>query len=1587
MMSSSSDHPSQTVNVTSPGPVVVRPDIADLHAEIGVADNPGAKSVLLYELGLLEERLDDDMGAAREYLAAFNAQPEFREPLEGLLRILERRKSVRNLTRLLEALERAAETPDERARALLKRAGFASDHLKDDGLARTLLEGAVEIRPDEIAAWLELEVLGGRTGDAELRGRALDARAHAAVDPTWKALLLIDLGALLGRAGEADRAMQVIEEATELASGARFAAYRALESLGRRENKPDAVARGLEGQADLIVTALGDAAAGEGSGVPVEMRRPEAAADALWRASELRRQEGDGARAAALLDRAIELLPDERVLAQARMSIAELSGDTATAASIAKRLIDRGTTGSAGASLWLRVAEAHAHEGDLTGALGALAHAIELDAACIPARALQIDLLAGRGDAAALASALESMGAELPTDEGKGRAYLLAALVHAIFARDASGSKAALSQAGMFGAPATLLARAARLFAAVLEDASWYEEATRRLLSSGADASEQPSLWFELGRQRLLRGDDDGGLRAFESLAQNQRGQWLGRALAAYAVGLRPDANGKAGAVRPADALEKLGQNEPDRAMARAYALGAARRAHIAGDRDSAIAKLSALFDEQPADPLVAIYLAELLRNGEQPLEAARVLASSAAALGQTDLAGAIEVEAAALRLRAGDKRGAIDALRGPADAGIAGAAEWIVWIERAVDPSDSETRRRSLGTERTREDARLGLERFALETLDPNGDETTTETTLEQLEDHASGNFRTAADLARLLIDDGSIDRPRVDRALERLEGLGAGAEPLARAERLRIARADGDSEQALEAAQSWAEKSPSVDATIEWVAAAASNEDRASEARGRRRLAAQLSTEGRALLRASSAMLALVDDPTAAQHLLEDDHPAARLMNLELASLGSNPHRRSAVLTGIGNALGDDGPRLDGLTLAGFNQLAAGEVEAALVSFEEVAEARPDDLFAWEGVRSAAEGLGDQERRVVACMNLGRLSTDSARGAEFWEQAGLALTDPLGRPEQAELAFEQAFARDATRTVSFDRLFRRVRDRKDGDKMLALIERRLEVAEEPGEIAKLFWEQARVLRQKGDREGALSALRNVTMIESDHVGALALSGEIFIGLGQFAEAADALSRLSTLPEAPEKQRLMSGVAAVDLYENKLDQDQRALEVLTTMHKSGLSTPPVRERIARLATKLSAWPEATQMLEQLMAERATPEGRVEAARLAMSIWREKLSKPERAVKAAVKLLEERPDDGQALDFVLGGNLPHETVLELLARGRQAIVRALGSNPTDREKIDRLSRIASAIDDAPLRQATLGALVSVWGTTPELERELGELDRRVARLPRMALDTATFASIADPGDTGPLAELFAVLAAPIAEALGPSLAVLGVTKKNKVDPRSGLPLRNEVAAWAGALGLGEFDLYIGGNDARAITCVPGEIPSLVVGASIESPITAATRQAIVRELFALRRGTSIARTRDETTVAAIFVATCRVAELPVQAPPYAMLEDVQRQLGRVLSRRTKKLATDICGQALAVRQDARAFAKAALYSMDRMAAIAAGDVSLVLADSLGCSRSELGGLVQHDERAKKLLAFVLSSKYLELRNQLGMGVR
>ncbi len=1570
--------------------------IARLRAELDAATDKLRRAKLQYEIGEVEEFAGDETNAARDYLAAFNADPSFREPLEGLVRLLERRRSMRNLGKLIEALVRAADTKQEKARALLMKAAFAEDVSADLETAKAAALEAAELgapSAETAFAWLTLELLASKLGDPALRARALEERAKRDSDPTWKALLLLDCGRLAAGAGDMNKALSLCAEARKLGSGASYIA--AVAEARTIRNDPGApgseeakarlaaYAETLEAQAELIREARADAARGDALGVPRWARDSTHMVEHWLRAAEAHRLRGENALAASVLDRALKELGAnatdsagivETALVNERMHIAELMGDTALASQLAEKRIANELDGGVAAALAMRVAEHAAGEGDAARALDAVSRAVAKDPMCVPARALQLDLLADGGDSAQFASQVEAVAEQFENEEARGRAFLLAAFVWGAQAGDVAGAKAALSQAAMYGVPPAVLARTARMLAAVQGDTAWHEEATRRLISNGATEAELAPLWFEIVRSKLLRGDTEGAAKAIGELRALPAGAWLAQVLAAFVPGQADD--------RRRTALEELATLEGERERVASDAVMAAMRAQQAGDVEAAKARLRPIAAAAPGNLFVASYLAGLERAGGAHAAAAAVTSACAAAAGEETLAGALYLEAGFDRWNAGDKTGALEAFEEAARLAPVASQNALAWAWRALAGDIVPTRRKALERAlEAGEDADVvALERLATEL--GGGDPDEAAAALSALEKSDNAQLLNAASLARLSWTLGASDWDALRAAVARIGALGETANTVAAAEQVRLAR-DGDPEGLVEAAGAWFDAGGGMASALEWVAGVYGRPEEEGAARHK---AAEHFAVGplREAVHASAALLSWAAKPDAWQmHFLEGESQATRLANLELAHAGVDPRRRAKGLVDIQNVLGED-VQVDALALAGWSLLAAGDNENAVKAFTQAARARTDDVSSWEGLRAAAEAVGDAKVRAEAAEELGARCADNARGAAFWEEAALLWLEQKSG-ERAEIALDASFARDASRPIAFDKLFRRVRERKEGDKLLALIERRLEVSEDPKEMVKLYWERSRVLREKGDIEGALVALENVTMVEPDHVGALALSGEIFIRRGQFAEAAEALGRLAGVKDAPPKNRVTAGIAAVDLYENKLDRFDKALEILLVLHHARLTTLPVRERLARAAARTGAWAEAADILEELMNERADAEGRTEAAQLAMAIRRDRLNDRQAAAAAVIKLLEESPGHGDAIDLLLVIDIDPLVRKRLLETARVALLAGTQTQqPVDPANAHRLAVIAHELGDPVVEQAALGVATALGSNDSEGTIAFAQLVSRKPRAPQIALTETMLQKVIAPGDEGPLVRLFSLLGPTLAEALGPSLGALGVGRRDKVDPRSGLALRHEIAAWAGALGVPEFDLYVGGKDPNRVQGVPGEVPALVVGAGVNAPLSPGVRARIARELFAISRGTTVLRSRDETSIAAIVVSACKLGDVRVDSPAYAMLAEVEKSISKAIARKTRKLLPEICQKIVSSRADARVWAKRALATLDRVSVLASGDVADVLADVLGVSVERLPAAVAGNARAEELAHFVLSPTYFELRRSLGL---
>ncbi|MBK7396887.1 MAG: hypothetical protein IPJ34_11445 [Myxococcales bacterium] len=1597
--------------------------IQRLRTEADATEDPARKAVLLHEAAELEERVaGDELGAAREYLAAYNLDAGFREPLEALVRILERRRSLKNLGRVLDSLSRSADTTEERARAFRARAADAADVRGDREEARQHLEQALDADPADATAWLMMEIEAALRGDADARKSALARRVELSGDPRWAALLRVDLAELRAADGDVDDALDVLTEVITSPDEAAFHACEVGERLARKSERSDREAWTLAQRGDIILESLEDPPSARGRGVPRALRRGGVASDAFVRAASAYRSVGRIEDELSALDRAIQVDPTATMPQLARIAAAVRLGDIERAGVGARELIERSARPELAPQLWFTVAEAALSRGDRDGVIEACAKMLETSGvasgeenqnaptAVLP-KTLLTDLLLDGSDPKRLADLLTQDALSRPTPEGRTRGLFVAAASLVLFAGDLPAARATLELAT--SADPLHLARLERALAGALapgggED-DGFTKATEKVRARATNPVEISDADFDRARAALARGDRAAARAVFDAIAEDAPRR---RLVETVRLALGGDDAG--------DALLRTLAASTEEDPAVAFAVARAMRAARKEDEPAREAAVQTLGEVAAGDTVAS--LTRALAALDRPSDAAQVLADLAASATEPRARDALRIAAGLLHARAGKVEEALEAIQGlETEADKALAATRAVW-QRYVARNDEEAHRAALettGREVFVSGGWSALERVTVRLAHPEADAdgpSIDQLLAELAEPGAEGGDPALVQAGILLRAYWPDDRASPDTKQAGLAALAKHSKDagrwVARSE-LRSAMEQDDPVAIIATAEKWLAEGGGVPAALEALLGADAATDTEAEIRARLALARALDaaatplegavSEPRAAaadyLRLGAAMTAHVAGlPRFTLRTLSSADPdlvtAAALAEAELAPPGADPVRREHALRGLTPVI--EGASATLHEMAAWSALAREDHESARALF-----ARALELFslAGEEPRSTIEGALETEllaaggnvspewaELVERLATLAEKRGNLAEAVDLWERVGHAWWDRLANPERGELALSEAFTRDRSRRAAFDRVFRAVRSRKEDDRLLEVVSMRLESTDDPPEMAKLFWERARVLRAKGDRENALAALDNVTMLEPDHVGALALSAEIHVGRQAYAEAASALDRLSRQP-VPVQQKVGAGLGAADLYEQRLDAPAKALDVLVALDKAGISDVAIHERIARAAARAESWVAATTYLTKLVSERVEADGRVEAARLCAAIYRDRLDDPQAGVPVLVAWLREVPEDPDAIEQLLDA-APAVSQVQATLQASFAAARAiLQQNPADVRYARIVARIAALTGNGDLHQLALSVVSAMGAATPAEAATDAALSGRLPSAPSMAFDDAMRTRLVAPEETGPILDLFRVMGPTIAEALGPTLDALDVGRRERLDPRAQNPLRNEIAAWAGAVGIAELEVYVTPKDPQLVQGVPAEMPAIVIGSGVKSPLSLTDRARVLRELFAITRGTTITLLRDDVTVAAIIVASCAIGEVSLQTPPYAVLAETQRLLQKAIARKTKKLLPELAqavSRKLGGGGDLRTFRSYALKTLDRAAVLAAGSPAASLSGIVGeGARPEK---IAADTRAQAMLRFVWTDDYLALRKQLGLSI-
>ncbi|MCB9594334.1 MAG: hypothetical protein H6719_16505 [Sandaracinaceae bacterium] len=1571
--------------------------IEALRAELEATADSGRRAVVQYEIGhLAQHELGNEAQAVREYLQAYNHDPQFRPPLIALVALFERRRSTKNLLRLYDAEARSATNAREAASALANRAVLMSDQLEEADeslkLFKTAFEQAAEA-PD-LALLLEHELLSRGQTKAALEITA--ARADMVNDPNLSSLLRLEVARAKEADGDIDGAIAAVRGALATPA-ARWRALSELERITRAADRPNELAATLEALGKLARAAGRGEDRGQQSGAfAIQRFEDEAAASAraaaLFReAARLRNTvlaDPEGAR--RLYDEALGVQPNDPLLRYERMLACELAGDVDAAAEEATRFLEAGAEGALAASLHFRLAEQAQAQGDSDRALEALRAGLAADPGSVVIRTMLDDLVRATGELkAAHAGLLDAAGRA--EGDAKAFAFWEAGDLAAYQLGDAEAARLGYLAAAEAAKDPTPMLREGFAASLRLGDAEGAKRFVDALLARELDDEERGALLRDsLELTRLVLEDREAGQATMQAALEAQAARQWAPDLARIGAAADDDL------AMLARAHKMLAERSADDETTAAHLCAAARAQARAGDDDAAVESLRAALVASPSHPYAMALLEEVLRARGDAEEVVRLLREAAE---QSDKPRAAETRlllAGAAAEAADDFDRAVQTYEEAAERSPFSLAPVLAIRRMAEAQNDSALLLRALEGLSQREIASGSPGRHTL-ALAEHYDLISGKPELaeEPLREALRGKMALAAavDLALVPIHGG--DATRLSGLSRLLERAGPEAKPGMLREAAGAALAVGDHERA----QALITELRDVAPRDRWASL------------GALRLAALDPTKRAARADAWKSLGRATDDPAAAAELINhglraqamsdasaesdavDDavmvayevvsmapeslHSAVALD--EALSAGDDPEGRAEAMTGWAAHAGAAGRA--SLDLAHGRALAAaGRPQDALALLLKVAATDADDLASWDAIRVCARDAGAWEPLVEACDRMAHLVEDDELKMVLWEESAAVLMDALHQDDRAERRLRRVLAIDARRPIAYGRLHDLLAEREDDQGLLGLVTARIALLDDPEELTKLYYEQARLLRSIGLREEALNSLDNLLMLDESHVGGLALMVEVQVQAENWRGAVDALQMLAGADDVPGGQRRIARLGAADFLDNRLGDTEGALAELGALHAAGLADLEIYERMATLAERLGQHDAAVEALGHAVENAPSANIAARLERRAGALHAEERLDVPAAIDAYQRALALTPIDvraGESLAKLLQGDQRVQMSLHFERSLRQA----LGRDPLDAKLLRSLARAGAWREDGALQDAVLGILVAVGLANEQEIAAWRSMPPRFA--PHAALDDAGLAQLATHGMSSPAHRLAVALAESAEEMDGLEPSGFGLGRGDQV--KTDTPLRSELRLLSGMFGLPEAELFQGGSEPQRLDLAPrykGKA-TWIAGPGVGPGLTPDQRFTAGWLALGARLGVTPFVRRGPMGAAIAIFAAADAAESPLPAGQgRPAMEDTKKRMYKAMPRRVRKSLPELLA---ALGDDGRSIDMWTLdlsRTVHRGGLLAANDPAVGLGRVLG--RAPDPESVRASGDALDLVYFWLSPECCALRRRLGL---
>ena len=341
---------------------------------------------------------------------------------------------------------------------------------------------------------------------------------------------------------------------------------------------------------------------------------------------------------------------------------------------------------------------------------------------------------------------------------------------------------------------------------------------------------------------------------------------------------------------------------------------------------------------------------------------------------------------------------------------------------------------------------------------------------------------------------------------------------------------------------------------------------------------------------------------------------------------------------------------------TVAETQDRELGDPRAAIETYRRILEeVDPDAQGILDDLEALQVMVGDWEGVAgVYEQKLERSHHPEVR-AQLFDQLGGLWEEQLSDPQRAVSYYQKAASEkpdDAAAYAALDRLFTAV---NDSEQLADVLERRMELEEEPDVRVEVGVRLAELYEaQLGRPEAACDALRVVVEVEPDHRGALQSLSRLYERQGQWKELVEVLqSRIDAAVHEPERVELTHQLG--NIMERELDDALSAIGVYGEVLRIDSGHEPSVQALLRI-TKLAdyredaaaviepylrtqeRWSDLATLLRLRADAMADPHDKAEQLVALADVHERGRKDPNAALDALLQSIGERPDDDEILD-------------------------------------------------------------------------------------------------------------------------------------------------------------------------------------------------------------------------------------------------------------------------------------------------------------------------------------------------------------